>query len=527
VSRRPAYHAGSTARQIRNSDESALVGPEQPLARDPGDSEPRDAEPRDRVLLGLLVLALISRFGWALWVHPPQDHVFSDMAHYVHRARLLVSGAIGPGDRMMAWQAWGTHALLAVPMLLLGPKAAALELAGLMWAGFSTATVVLSYRLAARVLPAGSSGRGRNWPAAAVGVIALLWFPLLSHTGYFVSETPYACVLLATTLAIVTLIQTGSGAVRAGLFGAIAFALRPQVAVFFALLGLAWLLDRRRRSWSARVDLRAVAGFVVPLVLILAVSLIRVRVYAGEFAGVAENATMNLTAGRCHNIVTRAYPSAEAMARGQRPSRRVSLPGFRALAQRGPDHPLALDPALGGESIDFVGYIGDRSAHRAIRARCYAATGVLGQLRYSVTNVALAWVVARPWPESSDRGAPELLSVAVRGRMLAAALAPLALLGLGLALGRWAPWRWRPRSDADEQAGDASEAGRVAGLGVCGLQLLSLLLTSALFFATPRLRTPYDPYAMILAVALLLAVGGWLSRRSRGHGLPSAPRASP
>jgi hypothetical protein len=519
VSRGAAYHAGSTARQIRNSDGSALPEPGRPLARAPG--EPSEDHPqRDWVLLGLVVLALVSRFGWALWVHPPQDHVFSDMAHYVHRARLVVTGAVGPGDRMMAWQAWGTHALLAVPMLLLGPSKAALELAGLMWAGFSTATVVLSYRLAARVLPARA---GTHWPAAAVGGMALLWFPLLSHTGFFLSETPYACVLLATTLAIVRLIQTGDGAVRAGLFGAIAFALRPQVAVFFALLGLVWLLDRRRSIWSARVDLRAAAAFVIPLVLILAISLIRARVYVGEFAGVAENGTMNLTAGRCHNIVTRAYPSAEAMASGQRPSRRVSLPGFRALAELGPDHPLALAPALGGESIDFVGYIGDRSAHRAIRARCYAATGVLGQLRYSVSNVALGWVVARPWPESSDRGAPELLPVAIRGRTLAAALAPLALLGLGWALGRWAPRRRRPERDD----GDTWEAERIAGLGVCALQLLSLILTSALFFATPRLRTPYDPYAMILAVAWLIAAGRWLSRRLRGPGLPSAALARP
>ncbi|MFO7567457.1 MAG: hypothetical protein R6X02_32740 [Enhygromyxa sp.] len=467
----------------------------------------------DWVLIGLAVLAVLSRVAWALWVHPPREHVFSDMAHYVHRARLVASWEIAPGDRAMAWQAWGTHALLAVPMLLLGPTGdSALELAGLFWAGFSAATVVFGYRLATQVL--------RRGLAAAVGVALLLWFPLLSHTGFFISETPYACSLLATTYWIVRLMQDGRGAVRAGLWGALAFALRPQVAVFFALLGLAWLVDRRRRRWSRRVDLRAALGFVIPLLVVLGISLIRTRIYTGELGGVAENGTMNLTAARCHNIVTRAFPDQasleSAQASGQPPAtRRVSLPGFRALAREGPDHPLALRPALGGESIDFVGYIGDREIHRAIRKRCYAVTGVAGQLRYSVTNVALAWVVARPWPESSDHAAPELLPVALRARDLAAWLAPLSLLGMLLGLWRWASLT----AGADASPGtDDLHTGRVAGLGVCALQLCSLLIVTAVFFGAPRLRTPYDPYALILIAGLALG------RRSE---LPSRTRTPP
>ncbi|HLT37590.1 MAG TPA: hypothetical protein VK034_14955, partial [Enhygromyxa sp.] len=480
------------ARQIRNR------GPEHASG---------GAEQRDRVLIGLAVLAVLSRVIWVLWVHPPKDHVFSDMAHYVHRARLVASWEIAPGDRAMAWQAWGTHALLAVPMILLGSTGeSALELAGLCWAGFSAGTVVLGYRLATRVLPRGRE-HGPHWPATAVGVVLLLWFPLLSHTGFFISETPYTCALLATTYGIVVLIQTGRGAVRAGLWGALAFALRPQVAVFFALLGIVWLIDRRRQRWSRHVDLHAALRFAIPVLVVLAISLVRTRIYTGELGGVAENGTMNLTAARCHNIVTRSFPDQasleSAQATGEPPAtRRISLPGFRALAREGPDHPLALRPALGGESIDLVGYIGDRRIHREIRRRCYAATGIGGQLRYSITNVALAWVVARPWPESSDHAAPELLPVAVRGRDIAAWLAPLGLLGMLLAL-----WRWVSLADGD--------GGCLAGLGVCALQLLSLLITVAVFFGAPRLRTPYDPYVLILIAALALGRGTLLPSRTR------------
>ena len=56
----------------------------------------------------------------------------------------------------------------------------------------------------------------------------------------------------------------------------------------FALLGIAWLLDRKRQRWSQHVDLRAVMRFAIPLLIVLAISLIRTRVYTGEFGGVAE-----------------------------------------------------------------------------------------------------------------------------------------------------------------------------------------------------------------------------------------------
>ncbi|PRP90254.1 hypothetical protein ENSA5_66670 [Enhygromyxa salina] len=473
------------------------------------------------VLWSLIAAAVVSRLVWVVWVHPPRDHVFSDMAHYVYRARLVAALEVHAGAREMAWQAWGTHALLAIPIVLLGPGQSALELAGLMWAGLSAATVVLGYRLAARVLPGGQP----HWPAIAVGLALLVWVPLVSHTGFFVSETPYTCMLLATTLGAVRLIQDGRGATSAGVSGAVAFVLRPQSAVFFALLGAAWLLDRRHRdapggsrgTWSRRVDTRAALLFALPLAVALAISMIRVRVYTGEFGGVAENASMNLTAGRCHNIVTRAYPSEAARASAEqtgspRADRRISLPGFRALGREGPDHPLALRPALGGESIDVVGYIGDRGVHREVRRRCYAATGVGGQLRYSVSNVALLWIIARPWPESSDRGAPELLPLALRGRDLAASLAPLSLLGMILALVAWA--RASPRPGSPPSPSPPADP-RPAGLGVCALQLLSLLITAAVFFGTPRLRTPYDPYALVLATALVLDLLAWLWTRRR------------
>lgn len=451
----------------------------------------RDLGP-DRFFWLLLGLALLTRLAWVVGVHPPDEALFSDMAHYVDRARRLADEGIVLGDRSLAWQAWGTHTLLAIPLWLFGAwPAAALVVAGSIWAGCSAGTVVLSYVLARRVLPK----HWGVWPARIVGVLTLVWIPLLSHTGFFVSETPYACALTAATLGAVVLVQTGERPLLAGSLAALAFVLRPQSAVFFALIGVVWLIDRfAERQAFVQVTPRRALIYALPLVLALGFSLVRFRVHTGYFGGVAESATMNFTAGRCHNIVTQAFPDADALAQSEardstHDGRRISLPGFRALARQGPDHPLALRPALGGESIKLVGSMGDRAVHREIRSRCYAATGVVEQLRYSLTNVALLWVIARPWPESSDARHPELFDVALRGRDLAALLAPLGLLGMVLGL---ATWRRDP------------------ALALVGLQLLSLLLVSAVVFGAPRLRAPHDGAALLLAVA---AVGRLVSRR--------------
>ncbi|PRP94913.1 hypothetical protein [Enhygromyxa salina] len=487
---------------------------------DAPDSQSPAGTSRDWVFWSLLAAAVISRLVWVVWVHPPRDHVFSDMAHYVHRARLVASFEVHAGMREMVWQAWGTHALLAIPMLLMGPGESALEFAGLVWAGCSAATVVLGYQLGLRTLGGAGKPSSRNtrWLAAGLGLVLLVWIPLLSHTGFFISETPYTCVLLAMTLAIVRLIQDGRGALGAGIWAALAFVLRPQSAVFLLMLGAVWLLDRRhhdahgiRGTWSRRVDGRAALLFSLPLALALAISVVRVRVYTGSFGAMAENGSMNLTAGRCHNIVTRSYPSQAALESARQTGspvadRRISLPGFRALGREGPDHPLALRPALGGESIDLVGYIGDAAVHREIRQRCYAATGIAGQLRYAITNTALLWVVARPWPESSDRWAPELLPLAVRGRDLAALLAPLCVAGMIFALLGWGLAR---------PARPSAQHERQACLGVCALQLLSILVISAVFFGTPRLRVPYDPFALLLALALVSWATTRLAHRLR------------
>ena len=112
----------------------------------------------------------------------------------------------------------------------------------------------------------------------------------------------------------------------------------------------------------------------------------RYHSHTGRWDGIAENANMNLTAGRCHNIVTQAFKSQKELKRSEKAEntndgRRVSLPSYRTLLVTfPPGHPLALNPAMESETIRFVGYIGDPWIHRELRRECYRRTGVLGQL---------------------------------------------------------------------------------------------------------------------------------------------------
>jgi hypothetical protein len=148
----------------------------------------------------------------------------------------------------------------------------------------------------------------------------------------------------------------------------------------------------------------------------------------------------------------------------------------------------------------MVGYIGDPGPHREIRARCYAATGAREQLRYTLVNVSLLWFWGYQWPEVSDAAAPRaLFSATVVWREIDQWLVFLpSLIGLGWGL------RELVRSRGDW------------GMGLLALQLLVCIAVAAVFFGTIRLRLPYDPYAIILALMVWGAVWDALAGRMRG-----------
>lgn len=446
-----------------------------------------------RFLLALVVLALVTRLVWVLWVHPPADYVFSDMKKYLVRAQDLAEHGFHP-QRTLAWQAWGTHYLLAIPLRLFGLDA--MRAAAAFWGLMAASAVPAGYLLACRVST-------RWWMPRVVGLALLVWMPNVTNSGYFLSEAPFLCWQLWSTLGLVMVLQRGRFALAAGVASAVAFAVRPQSALLYVLVLLTWLVNRRRLP---HVRVRSLGLVAVPLLAMLAFSTWRFHAHTGQWVGVAENANMNLTAGRCHNIVTQAFRTEGQLQRSAktgntRDGRRVSLPAFRMLAHTlPPQHPLALRPAMRSETIRMVGYIGDAEAHRALRAECYRRTGALEQARYSVVNTALLWFVGQQWPEQS-RGSKYWLPLAIAYKHVFQGLVWLpSLIGLVAALA-WI--RRRP------------------GLTFCAWQLITSMTVAAVFFGTIRLRTPYDPYAIILALEGWVLVVG-LVARWRARARPAA-----
>jgi hypothetical protein len=459
-----------------------------------------------RWLLALTVAALLMRLVWVLVVHPPGDYVFSDMGKYVDRARdVAVTGwqpaaESDPTRRDWAWQAFGTHAILSIPLRLFGPEA--FVPAALLWGLMAAAAVPFAYLLAAR------TSRIR-WVPEAVGIAVLLWHPNQSNAGYFLSETPFLCFALAATLGLVVLLQDGGWrpALFAGVTGSIAFAVRPQSAMFFTLALVTWFVVRRRVPHVRIVHIGIVAA---PLLAMLAFANWRFYAHTGYGPGIGENANMNLTAGRCHNVVTQAFRTEGEKARSDRrdntrDGRRVSIPNYR-IAWHLPDgHPLAVRPVMGHESIKFVGYVGDPEINKEIRKTCYERTGVLGQIRITFVNVMLSWFVDHQWPEV-ERGRARFLPIIEFYKYVYQILILVpSLVGIGYALARL---RRRPE------------------LAIVAWQQVNYIFVAGLFFGTIRLRTPYDPYAIVLAAEVWgMAVLWWLGRRARARkdAIPAGP----
>ena len=458
-----------------------------------GERPPSDRawlRPDGRVTVALAGLALVSRLAWNLWIHPPGDYVFSDMGQYVLRAQRLVEGVVW-GQRDLAWQSFGTHYVLAAVFKVFGGEPP-YRAAAAVWALFGAAAVPLTYLLACRVTT-------RRWIAVGAGALALVWYPNLATTGYFLSETPFLFFQLLATYWMIRAFQEGVRAAPAGIAAGVAFMIRPQTAPFFVLVFLTWLINHKRLP---RVRARQVVGFAAPLLLALFFSLGRFYMHTGYWGGVAESANMNLTAGRCHNIVTQAFPSQEALDRSvaagnTRDGRRVSVPGLRALGSLPPRHPLALRPALGGESIRFVGYIGDPRIHRRLQRECVRRTGLLEQLRYAAANASLQWFFARQWPDQEPSARRHFLPLADAFRALFATVFLIpSLVGAGIAV-----------------AGLRRDPARA----LLGWQILASIVLAAIFFGDIRLRTPYDPYALILALIAAGAAFDWARARWRDH----------
>lgn len=440
--------------------------------------------PRDRIfawlrqhrwLIVIALAALAVRLHWNLEVHPIGDYIGSDMKGYDSRADQLLHSPFVKRE-YHAFFPYGTHYLVALLKWIFGaqnyPAIAAV------YALMGTMIVVFAYRIAERV-------SRHAWVPPLVGLLLVPYYPLISLGGYMLSEIPMSVFLCLATLYLLRLAQDGRvrDAVLAGVAVSLATMMRPQALVSVALFFGIWILFRKTFT---RVTFRHLVYAGLPIVATLAFSVGRLHYHTGRWGLVSENGTFNQVFGHCHTKMITANGKSVI---------KFGPPPLIQLHRRMTTHPnswIKLDPAISDE-ITFKGYIADEAILKGFLYQCWQKKGLVGQIKYTAINMILLVAYNTMWPDSGRGQWREMAKGWGKFHLYAFSLP--AFFALFTAFAR----------------------RTVRRHGILAIHLWALLLTAALYFGDTRLRCPYDPFIIILAVEVyaFVAVGGWQLIRRR------------
>lgn len=438
---------------------------------------------RNRWLLVIAAAALIIRLHWNLEVHPIGDYIGSDMRGYNTRAEQFLADPFKPRE-YHAFFPYGTHYLIAAFKAIFGKEN--FPAIATCYAIMGTLVVVFSYWIAERVSK-------RRWVPPLVGLLLAFYYPLISLGGYMLSEIPMATFATLATLYLLKLVDEGKTrhAWATGVAVSLAMIMRPQILLSVALFGIAWLFYRK--SAFAKVKLRHLVYAGLPIALTLAFSAWRVEHHTGRRGLISENGTFNQVFGHCHTkMIT---------AKG-RSTIKFGPPPLIQLHRRAKTHPnswIKLDPAIAPE-LNFKGYIADKEILRGYLRECWKRKGLAGQVKYTAINAVLLVAYNTMWPDSG-RGAWRE-TAKWWGKQHLYWLTLPTLLGMLTIFRR-------------------KTAGRH---GILAIHIWALVITAALFFGDARLRCPYDPFIIILALEVYGFAGAWVWLRARRlAGKSSAP----
>lgn len=452
--------------------------------------------------LWIFVGALLVRLHWTLVVHPLDGFLYSDMRGYNNRATGLLANPFKVQE-YRAFYPYGTTWMLAGIKSIFGKDNFAAV--GVVQSLLGSFAALWSYCLALRISSV------PKLVAPAVGVLMVIYYPVLSLTGYTLSETPAIFFLTASALLAARVVDERTSRDLWLLGGAIGLGIifRPQLLLgFIILFGVAlWKgggLRLPRRIWWA----------FVPVAIVLAFSSARLYYHTGRIGTISENGAVNLVFGRCHNKGIYSRPDGKGHG-----SVRFGPPPFIQLERhsfRNVDSWMHLSPAfedlpdgegveidgvdgfavdtygcrtktsckLRGAELQYKGYIGDQATQKKIVAACIERSGWKKQLQYSYTHLVQLWAFNQMWPEQANPK-PRTVDPYWRwGRMTASwkvfhnyfLLVP-ALLSLALC--------WRRRHTR---------------MWFAAAHLLALLLIATAILGGVRFRVVYDPLIIILAL---------------------------
>jgi hypothetical protein len=409
---------------------------------------------RRAIALAVFVLAFGVRLYWTMKIQSPMAAIYSDMGQYVSRADALLANKPPNEPRILAIYPWGTHVLLAAEFALVGRHSIrALNVVNALVGAIAAPFTSL---LAARFVRSGIV-------VFAAGALVALWHPHVHHSGFFSSEIWFSAAISIHAWLYARQAERRSGAFGAGIASAIAFVVRPQFIITWALS----MLDIGRRYLRKRSQTRpsrlAVVLLAAPLLAIAAFGSVRFHRLTGHWGLISENGAMNrLFADTDVSKLEAKWTAPD----GSRWSYWFAPPG-----KQGP----------GTETIRFEGYICDPIIMERLRQQRVRGMPLRARLMRWLANASLI-VQAKPWPESDFEHVP------LRRRLqngFAVAVYPLlglALLGLAF-LRRHPPARF-----------------------IVVANLVAVPFVGALFRGEGRYRVPYDPFLIVLALVALHAI---------------------
>jgi hypothetical protein len=335
-------------------------------------------------MFSLFAVTLISfaiRLLWVLWVQPPSETVFSDMAGYMYRAVYLLLGTQEETEKRKLFTVifpFGVHYWYAFQLWITGKDAAELtEAVKFHFAGVSTITMAVIHALmgafsATFTMLTAKRCLNSVWMATAVGFATAIWQPLFVYVGYYSSETPFAFLVALSLWLWTRWVQTGKGALAAGIATALGATVRPQMLLTF-FLGIVWILARRGHIKNFRWS--SVVFILLPTIVIVVFSCYRFHHYTGRIGLISDN-----------GAIMRFFASTDYIriknTRGQwaRPPSRTERMGFV------------------GDFL-FDSYISDATYLDEERERIWSSFSLPEKLLRFQRNIRLLAVDNRLWPE--------------------------------------------------------------------------------------------------------------------------------
>ena len=411
-----------------------------------------------RLLWALFLASAAVRIWFVLWQHPPGQYIDTDMAVYDYRARRVMEGTFSLED---TFQPLGYPVLVA---LIYSISDSSRTLVGVVQALMGGATVIISYAIARRV----ASSR---LFALICALAVAAHFPLIFYTGFLLTEVFFSFASMLAFWLLLRAVEEPNWRIGllAGLALGVATVVRSNLLAFFVFLPLfvGCALRGQGRKKMALLGAPLVLGALIPISLACAHNSIR----SGHPVGLATNGGLNfymnfaeLRTIRCmhtdglHWITPvpnmHRYDREEIVSASLFDERFHYRRGLELIRERPARLLRAFDNLVEGGGGGKLSYFPGWHPHdRKLR-------------RYSRT---FFWWGVVP-------AALHLLWIFGSGRFLRPAEAPRALIGYAL---------------------------------------LSVVITLYWFLGDPRMRVPFDPLLIVLALDGARRLLKWLAGRAR------------